>query len=270
MAPGPLRWKPTDEPQEPRARRANRRRTVSGEKTQRPHDRVETRSLDRRSRQEMLMDNLPNETSILLRRWQGGDREALDKLLSRDQEWVRARVHHTMGDLLRKRMETGDVVGEAMERVLRRNVLFSVSNKHQFRGLLATLVENTIRDLIDEHKCAKRNVERERPLPQDFVLNFEGRRGIAQERPSEIVQKKEADRWTELAIQHLPTTDRRILELSFWAGNSFEEIASELGMTAAAARRRLDRALPKLVDFAVALQEGRLPEKIKLDEPPDA
>ena len=65
------------------------------------------------------MQDRPSETRLLLGRWHGGDRSALDALLERDLPWIRQHVRRRLGANLRARMDSADVVQEAMVEFLR-------------------------------------------------------------------------------------------------------------------------------------------------------
>ena len=94
------------------------------------------------------MDPSLTETHVLLTRCHHGDRAALDKLLARDLGWLRQHVRSRLGSLLRAKGEVDDYVQEAMVEILRYGPRFVVSDKLQFRALLARITENVLRDHV--------------------------------------------------------------------------------------------------------------------------
>jgi DNA-directed RNA polymerase specialized sigma24 family protein len=129
----------------------------------------------------MAAMNPPDETRLLLQRWHAGERAAIETLVARDLGWIRDYVHERLGPLLRSRGETMDYVQDAVLDVMRYTPRFVTDDRRQFRGLLARIVENHLRDAHDHHAAARRTPLRERPVPSDSVLDLDGRqRAITQ------------------------------------------------------------------------------------------
>src|SRR5687768_9998410 len=120
----------------------------------------------------------PDETDTtleLLRRWHRGDRGALDALLQRDIDWIRQRVRARLGAGLRARGDTDDFLQEAVVEVLRYAPKFLVGDAGAFRGLMAQIVENTLRDRNEYWSRRRREAVREAALPDDSVLLLDAR-----------------------------------------------------------------------------------------------
>ena len=96
------------------------------------------------------------ETVTLLQRWHAGDRAALDTLLARDMPWIREHVERRLGQLLRAKGEADDYVQDAVIEVLRYGPRFLIADRERFRGLLARIVENTLRDQHDWYTAKRR------------------------------------------------------------------------------------------------------------------
>ncbi len=189
---------------------------------------------------------MPDEhTRDLLQRWHSGDRDAIDFLIARDLPWISRYVESRLGPLLRGRGETHDYVHDAMLRVLAYVPRFVTGNRQGFRSLLARMIENHLRDAHDHHAAQRRTPLRERPVPNDSVLDLDQpQRSVTQ--PGSRAERNEQAAWVRLAIELLDKEDRLVLLLREWQGMEFAAIGKELGTTEAAARMRFQRALPKL------------------------
>ena len=196
-----------------------------------------------------------SETLDLLQRWQAGDRAALDALIQRDLPWIRARVHHRLGALLRARGETEDYVQEAMLEVLHYGPKFASESLHRFRALLARIIENMLRDRNDWYRAKRRTISREQPLPSDSILDLD-RPDRSVTRPSVDAGRRETESLVRLALELLEPDDRKVLLLRQWDELSFPEIATQMGIAPDAVRMRFRRALPKLAQKVAALRLG--------------
>lgn len=198
-------------------------------------------------------------TEVLLQRWHAGERRALDELIGRDLEWIRARVRARLGNALRLRGETQDYVHDALIEVLRYGPRFVTANRAQFRSLLARIVENVLRDKNDHHAAQRRDLARERPLPTDSVLQLCGGSSPVT-RPSEAAMRAEREAWVRLALELLEPDDRKVILLRQHDGLSFAEVGARLGVSENTARMRFQRALPRLAHRAESLAQGGLGE----------
>jgi RNA polymerase sigma factor (sigma-70 family) len=201
-----------------------------------------------------------DRTYQLLGRWSEGDEDALAEILQRDLPWIRKRIEARCGELLRQRVETEDLVQEAMLEVLRFGPRFQIANRNAFRGLMVRIIENVIRGELDYHQALRREIARERPLPGDTLLQL-GSELPSVTRPSQHAQRSEREAWVRLALELLDPRDRDVVLLRQWKELSFAEIAEELGISESGARMRFQRALPKIAKQVAALREGRVDER---------
>lgn len=181
----------------------------------------------------------------------------MDRLLARDLEWVRRYVARRMGELLRAKAEAEDYVQEAMVQAMEYTPRFLISDREQFRALLAKITENVLRDRIVYHRAQKRDVAMERPLPGDSALALDPPAGEVT-RPSVALDRKTEKTWVRLAIELLDEEERELIRMREWDKHSFAEIADLLGTSEDAARMRFRRILPKLARNVVRLREGGL------------
>lgn len=203
------------------------------------------------------MSEDPESTIVLLRRWHAGERAALDRLLEIHLPWIRERVEVRLGPLLRARGASEDYVQDAMLEVLRYSPRFLIEDRAQFRALMARIVENMLGDQNDWFRRKRRDLHRERPLPDDSVLMLDRPRDSVT-RPSEHAIRGEQQAWTRLALELLEPDDRKLILLRQWEERPFAEIGREMGITEDAARMRFQRALGRIARKVEELARGRL------------
>lgn len=78
-------------------------------------------------------------------RWHGGDAKAMAELVEQERPFVESQVRTRLGSLLRRSVDTQDIVQETMLHALRNAPRFLLSDRNQFRGLLTRMVENRLR-----------------------------------------------------------------------------------------------------------------------------
>jgi RNA polymerase sigma-70 factor (ECF subfamily) len=193
-------------------------------------------------------------TLLLLQRWHGGDRQALETLLRRDLPWLRDEVQRRMGNALRERADADDVVQQAMIAVLQSGPRFLVADRDHYRALMLRIVENTIKKQIRLGRQQKRDAAREEPLPSGSVLALDA----PGTRPSAAADRNEKRAWVQLALELLPDGDREIILLRQWEGLPFSVVGQQLGIAEDAARMRFERALARLARTVQQLRAGQL------------
>lgn len=195
------------------------------------------------------------ETLQLLRRWHDGDRTALDTLVRENFAWVHGYVRRRLNDAMRQKVDSVDLVQNAMLQVLERGPRFQIADRDHFRALLARIVTN---DIQDQHRWAyrqRRDQAREQPIARDSVLHLD-RPMQSVTRPSENVDRDERKAWVRLAIELMDPEDRQILQQRQWESTAFAEIAAQLGVSEDAARMRHNRALKRLAEKVIELRNG--------------
>jgi RNA polymerase sigma-70 factor, ECF subfamily len=181
-----------------------------------------------------------------LRRWYGGDKQALDQLLGENLEWMRRYLRRRAPPELRERFDSVDLVQDGVLQLLKHGPQFAPENRAQFRGLLAKVLLYAMRDRLDQIRTAKRSSGREQPLPSVGISRI-----VARDRtpttPDSALKRGEQREWVRLALELVQPEERKILELRQFDELSFAEIASQLGLASEdAARMRFNRALASL------------------------
>jgi RNA polymerase sigma-70 factor (ECF subfamily) len=207
-----------------------------------------------------------SETVQLLQRWHAGDRDALGALLRRDLPWIESHVRSRLGAPLRAKVETGDILQEAVVEFLQYGPRFLLADRGHFRALLARIVENTIRAQHDRFTAQRRAMHREEPLPADGIVQLDpGAAGPL--RPSQAAEAAEWKGLVRLALELLAPGEREVLLLRDWDDLSFEEIGRRLGIAADAARMRYHRSLARLAGKVEQARGGKVAQL--LEDAPD-
>lgn len=209
----------------------------------------------------MMVDT---ETSISLKRWHQGDREALQALLERHLSWIRARIRKRLGPFLRKKGDSCDYVQEAVVQFLQYGPRIAISDEGHFRALLCRIVENTLCNQFEWFTAKRREIARERPLPTDTVLPLDFPNAEVST-PSQAAARHEQEAWVRLGIELVSPEDREILVLREWEGLSFKEIGKHLGIPSGTAQVRHFRALSRLSSQVGAIRRGNLKSLVPED-----
>lgn len=196
-----------------------------------------------------------SESTQLLRRWHQGDEGALQELLAHHLPWIRVHVRQRLGEALRAKEETGDIVQDALLEFLRYGPRFEIRNEAHLRFLLARIAENVLRDRNDFYTRRRRQAARETPFTEDGLLVLDGSARPATQ-PDEALERKQWRAWVRLALELLDPQDRDVIVLRTWDGLEFAEVAQRTELSVDLARVRFHRALPKLAAKIQALQRG--------------
>lgn len=186
-----------------------------------------------------------NTITAQILRVHGGDSEALHELVRDHLPWISAQVRKRMTPLLRRDGDTQDHVQEAMVDVLSSGPHFASDDPAVFRAVLARIVENNLVDRARYLQRGRRDVRRAQALPTDSVLLLD-HAGRSVTEPPARADRNEQQAWLTLAVELLEPDDREVIRLRDWNGLSFPDLGSELGISEEAARKRYQRALPRL------------------------
>jgi len=185
-------------------------------------------------------------TLELLARAKDGDKDALGRALARYADPVRRIVRTRLGKPLRRMVDSGDIVQEAIIVALRNWESYDVNDEGTLIKVLAKIAERQITDQADKAAAKKRDVKREISLngggddsPFDVAKEETGAldRQIGRER-RELVDE---------CLAELPEMQRELIVLRDIAGLTWQLIAEELGKpTANAARNAYSLAMAHL------------------------
>jgi RNA polymerase sigma-70 factor (ECF subfamily) len=179
-----------------------------------------------------VSNDLSRKTQELITLAREGDRCALDQLFSVYGERIRRIIRLRMGKELRSKLESMDLVNEALMCAVRDLKEFSYRDEGDFLRWLAQIAENRIRDNLDRLHAGKRDIRKESPLDDDTSKGTNRHNRVQQlamsTTPSAILSKKEELDKLENAIDQLKPEHREIILLAKIEGLSYKEVADKL------------------------------------------
>jgi RNA polymerase sigma-70 factor (ECF subfamily) len=196
------------------------------------------------------MCTLSPKTQELVALAKEGDNSALEQLCRVYGERVRRIVRLRMGKEIRPRLDSMDVVQDALVFALGGLKDFTYKNEGDFLRWLARIAQNALRDNLDRLHAAKRDIRREVRLESyepTTGRGFVGTPGpIEATTPSAIVSKREDLDKLERAIDELKPEYREVVVLTKIEGLSYQEIADRVGKTPDAVRMLVPSAMAEL------------------------
>jgi RNA polymerase sigma-70 factor (ECF subfamily) len=189
---------------------------------------------------------LTEESIELVRRMQGGDREALEELFRRHLPGLRAyvRLHGDGG--LRALEESSDLVQSVCREVLGRLDQFRHPGEDGFRRWLFVTAARKIKNRYGYHLAEKRDVGRE--LPARSAEELFGCYASFCSPSGEAVAREELER-IERAFDQLSPRQREVILLSRVMGLAHAEVARAMDRSEGATRALLFRALSRLTEL---------------------
>jgi RNA polymerase sigma-70 factor, ECF subfamily len=201
----------------------------------------------------------PTSTQALLQRVQVGDKAALNELYNRYLMRVLAAVRARLGAELRGKLESWDVVQDALFASLKNVQSFDQTSEGAFMNWLAKIVENRIRDQLDHFHAGKRDHRLERPLagPRSAESSFplDIPEGSSIPTPSKVVILSEDLARLEKAMDRLPEESRELIVAVKIEGRTYQEIAQASGKSPDAVRMQVNRAMLALTKAFRVLEE---------------
>ena len=192
-----------------------------------------------------------DRTQELVMLAKGGDESALAQLCGAYAERVRRIIRLRMGSELRSKLESMDIVQDAMMAALRGLDRFTYRSEGDFLRWLCGIAENQIRGNLDRFHAAKRDMRREAPLNRG-AAGTESRPPaaagpIVTTTPSAIFSRSEDLDKLERALDALRPEHREVVVLAKVEGHSYKEIAVRLDKSPEAVGMLLSRAMLALI-----------------------
>lgn len=196
------------------------------------------------------MDTTNKQTLHLVTLAKSGDKLAIEKLYEIYSERILRIVRLRMGNKLRSKMQSMDIVQEALFSSFRDMKNFVYKNEGDFLRWLSSIAENKIRDHLRKLGSSGRDISKEIPLDDSspskndsFVPGIEPTDTTT---PSKIISRKEEHEKLEKAMQRLNPEYREVILLAEIEGLSYKQIGEKIGKSPDAARMLLARALNAL------------------------
>jgi RNA polymerase sigma-70 factor (ECF subfamily) len=204
-----------------------------------------------------LMFNLDQKTQELVIMAKGGDDSALEKLCRVYGERVRRIIRLRMGTEIRPRLDSMDLVQDALVSALGGLKDFTYNNEGDFLRWLTKITQNQLRDNLDKIYTDKRDIRKEVRLENygpttngGFLRNPAPFQTTT---PSVIMSKKEDLDRLEKAIDQLKPDYREVVVLAKIDGLSYQEIADKLGKSIDSVGHLLSRAMVALTEVFWAI-----------------
>jgi RNA polymerase sigma-70 factor (ECF subfamily) len=197
------------------------------------------------------MCNFEQKTQELVTLAKAGDDSALGQLCSVYGERVRRIIRLRMGNDIRPRLDSMDLVQDALVLALGGLKDFTHKNEGDFLRWLARITQNQLRDNLDKIYTDKRDIRKEvrlenyGPTTSSFARNPGP---IAATTPSVIMSKKEDLDKLEKAIDQLKPDYREVIVLAKIEGLSYKEIADKLDKSIDSVGHLLSRAMLALTE----------------------
>ncbi len=180
-----------------------------------------------------------------------GNQPALNQLCSVYGERVRRIVRFRLDKKLRPKLDSVDVVQDALIMALGGLKDFTYRSEGDFLRWLSRIAENKLHDILDKFHTDKRDIRKEIPFNNKEGAGTEGglfgsASPISTTTPSVIMRKKEALDRLETALDELKDEYKEIIVLKKIDGLSYAEIAEKLGKSPEAVGMLLSRAMAAL------------------------
>ncbi|TKJ35284.1 MAG: hypothetical protein CEE38_15770 [Planctomycetes bacterium B3_Pla] len=198
------------------------------------------------------MCNFGQKTQELVILAKEGDDSALEQLCRVYGERVRRIIRLRMGKEIRPKLDSMDLVQEALLSALGGLGDFTYKNEGDFLRWLSRITQNALSDNLDKLYTDKRDIRKEVRLENYEPTTGSGLVGtpgaIEATTPSVIMSKKEDLDKLEKAIDELKPDYREVIVLSKIDGLSYKEIGDRLGKSIDSVGHLLSRAMVALTE----------------------
>jgi RNA polymerase sigma-70 factor (ECF subfamily) len=180
-----------------------------------------------------------------LQRLEAGDLAAREELLRGFGDRLEELAHKMLGRIPRVRrwVDTGDVLQNALLRLLRALEEVRPDSTREFFALAAALIRRELLDLV-RYYCGPRGEATNR----GGEIHGENSEGPIDPPADGSDDLEELDRWTDFhrAVEELPAEEREVVGLIFYHGWAKADVAQLLQVSDKTIRRRWEAALVKL------------------------
>ncbi len=193
------------------------------------------------------MDDPMTRTWDLVHKAQRGDADALDRLFARYYERLRRAVRARIGEKLRRRLETEDILQPTFAKAFQNFDRFEMRHEGSLLHWLAEYAKRQILDAVDRENAGKR-------APAKPLQPIDGSSDVPAMQvpdpataPIDRAARGERDHAIEQCLDQLPEHYRTVIVLRSFDGLEWTEVAARMGKnTDSAARELHKRALLEL------------------------
>jgi RNA polymerase sigma-70 factor (ECF subfamily) len=177
-----------------------------------------------------------------------GSREALGKSLEACRRYLLGIARHEMAPSLQGKGGASDIVQDTFLEAQRSFGHFHGTSQDELRAWLRQLLHHRVAKFGRRFRTTqKRNLERERMLPADHLLQqMNGARLAVLSTPSGLLMADEQAALLREAVARLPEDYQRVIALRFGEKCSFEEIGERMQRSANAARLLWLRSIERI------------------------
>jgi RNA polymerase sigma-70 factor (ECF subfamily) len=194
--------------------------------------------------------NCSQKTQQLVALAKTGDDDALDRLFRIYGERVRRIIRIRMGKEIRVKLDSMDLVQDALVNALRGLEDFTYEHEGDLLRWLSRIAQNTLGHHVEKLYANKRDIRREVQLDESGPATggrLAGTPGLVKATtPSVIMAKKEELDKLERAVDELKPEHKEVIVLAKIEGLSYKEIGKRIGKSADAVGMLLSRAMVAL------------------------
>ena len=176
------------------------------------------------------------DESILINQAKEGIEGAFGKLFNMYYNTIK----YTIYNIVKNKDVTDDLVSVTFTKAF--NKIASYTNPISFEMWLKTIAINTAIDYIRSSKNEKQNHYID---SEDNYIQLDSN----DLSPEEVIMKQETVEQLKVALHKLRSKYRNILELRYFKGLSYEELATELGVPIGTVKSDLNKAKKRLREF---------------------
>lgn len=185
------------------------------------------------------------QTLELVRKAQAGDGQALETLFARYYERLRRSVRARLGQKLRRRLDSGDILQQAFAKAFENFDRFEMRTESSFLNWLAEIALRQIGDAADYWNADKRTPPAPEASLQQEVGDGSGNLGElvpgSDTGPDGRSINREQEAAVEACLDLLPADYRKVIVLREYDGLEWNDIMRELGKNTDSAARELHR-----------------------------
>jgi RNA polymerase sigma-70 factor (ECF subfamily) len=171
------------------------------------------------------------------------------RLIENHRDYLRLLVQLQIGPRLRSKLDSSDVVQQAILQAHERRDQFRGQTEGEWLAWLRAILANALAAAIRRFEAQVRDPARERSLEAELersASRMEGLLAADQTSPSERAVRREELLRLAHALEHLPEDQRRVVELHYLKGLPVAKVAEIIGRTRPAAVGLLFRGLKRL------------------------
>ncbi|HMO14715.1 MAG TPA: sigma-70 family RNA polymerase sigma factor [Pirellulaceae bacterium] len=184
----------------------------------------------------------------LLTAARGGNRQALDRLISDCRDYLLLVANQELDVELQAKLGASDLVQQTLADIPASLGKFRGGTREEFLGWLRQALHHDLLDARRRYKTSKgRDVNREKALQDSAGYS----RAIVDQlaTPASQALLEEQGRLLNSAMEQLAPMQRKIIELRNWSQLSFVEIGEQMEISADAARKTWYRAIVRLQEL---------------------